>query len=216
MKETGNFNPSDYHSKKGHAHRRTVECPILFFDVVGFSKDIDNDKAKKMVTGMQEVMWDLLDSDALEEDFFWAEKGKDGRINNLVLIPTGDGYGIATDTTISDRKILRIARELHVALTDRKITIRMGIAKGKNIATIDLNENVNIFGYGIVLATRVCDAAAPGQILVHGKFAQSLLEEKPLPELQQIKKPFRTKHGSKIVCYNYHGSVGNGVFGKKL
>jgi|ERR1041385_4286077 class 3 adenylate cyclase len=215
MKETGNFNPSEY-PKKGHSHRRTIECPILFFDVVGFSKDIDNDKAKKTVTGMQDVMWELLESDALEEDFFWAEKGKKGRNNNLVLIPTGDGYGIAIDSTISDKKILRIARELHAALTDRKISTRMGIAKGKNIITLDLNENVNIFGYGIVLATRVCDAAAAGQILVHSKFAQSLLEEKPIPELRPIKKSFRAKHGSELFCHNYHGSTRNGVFGKKI
>ena len=213
----GNFNPNDYHSKKGHAHRQSVECPILFFDVVGFSKDINNDKAKKMVTGLQEDMWDLLDGDRLDHDFFWAERGKTkGRLNNLVLSPTGDGYGIALDTTVGDNKILTIARELYRALTDRGINIRMGIAKGKSIVTIDLNENVNLFGYGIVLATRVCDAAGPGQILVHDKFALSLLEEKVIPELREIKKPFRTKHGSRIHCYNYSRRPGKGAFGKKL
>jgi class 3 adenylate cyclase len=209
---SGNFNPNDYHSKKGHAHRKSVECPILFFDFVGFSKEMDNERAKKMITGMQGVMWDLLDG----ADYYWAEKGKNASKNNLVLIPTGDGYGIATDTTVEDKKILWIARELYKALTDQKINIRMGIAKGKNVVTIDLNENLNIFGYGIVLATRVCDVAKAGQILVHNKFAESLQEEKTMPDLQKIRSALKTKHGQKIPCYNYFRKGRKGGFGKKI
>lgn len=172
---------------------------------------MNNERAKKMITGMQGVMWDLLDG----EDYYWAEKGKHAHKNNIVLIPTGDGYGIATDTTVEDKEILSIARDLHRALTDQKISIRMGIAKGKNVVTIDLNENLNIFGYGIVLATRVCDVAAAGQILVHSKFAESLLEEKAIPELRKITRPFRTKHGMKIPCHNYFRKAAKGAFGKK-
>src|SRR4051812_32396148 len=96
-----NFNPKAYRSDKGHAHIRKVECPILFFDVVGFSKDINNERAKKAVAGMQHAMWDLL-----EEDYYWAEKKKYATRNSLVLIPTGDGYGIASDPAIGDDRIL--------------------------------------------------------------------------------------------------------------
>jgi class 3 adenylate cyclase len=212
MLMAGNFNPNDYHSKKGHAHRKSVECPILFFDVVGFSKDMNNERAKKMITGMQLVMWDLLDT----ADYYWAEKGKNAAKNNLVLIPTGDGYGIAIDTTVSEKKILWVARELYRALTDQKISIRMGIAKGKNVVTIDLNENLNIFGHGIVLATRVCEAAAAGQILVHATFAESLQEERSMPELQKVKTPLRSKHGAKMSCYNYFHKGRKGGYGKKI
>jgi hypothetical protein len=198
MKESGSFNPNDYHSKKGHAHRKNLEFPILFFDVVGFSKDMDNERSKKIVTDMQRVMWDLLDS-----DFYWAEKTKHSSKNNLLLIPTGDGYGIAINETLKDDHILWIARKLYRALAEEKIDIRMGIAKGRNVVTIDLNENLNIFGYGIVLATRVCSAASDGQILVHSDFAESLLQDKPIPELTKIKTVFTAKHGLKIHCHNY-------------
>jgi class 3 adenylate cyclase len=203
-----NFNPNDYHSKKGHAHRKSLECPILFFDVVGFSKDMDNEHAKKLVTDMQNAMWDLLD-----EEFYWAERRKDAARNNLLLIPTGDGYGLALDTTENDEQILRIGRKLYKALVGEQITIRMGVAKGRNIVTIDLNENLNIFGYGIVLATRVCDAAGDGQILVHSEFADSLCQDKRIPELQRIRTPFKAKHGRQLFCHNYFRK---GEFGKKI
>jgi class 3 adenylate cyclase len=198
MKESDSFNPKEYHSKKGHAHTKNLELPILFFDVVGFSKEMDNEGSKQIVTDMQRVMWDLL-----ENNFYWAEKSKHASKNNLLLIPTGDGYGIAINETKNDDDILWIARKLYRALAEKKINIRMGIAKGRNVVTIDLNENLNIFGYGIVLATRVCNAASDGQILVHSEFAQSLQQDKAMPELTKIKIPFTAKHGLKIHCHNY-------------
>jgi hypothetical protein len=198
MKESESFNPNEYHSKKGHAHRRNLEFPILFFDVVGFSKDMNNDGSKKIVTDMQRVMWDLLDN-----DYYWAEKTKHSSKNNLLLIPTGDGYGIAINETLKDDVILWIARKLYRKLAEEEIKIRMGIAKGRNVVTIDLNENLNIFGYGIVLATRVCNAASDGQILVHSEFAQSLLQDKAIAELTEVKDPFIGKHNLKIPCHNY-------------
>ena len=80
----------------------------------------------------------------------------------------------------------------------------MGIAKGRNVLKVDLNDNLNVFGYGIVLATRVCGVAKEGQILVDSRLAESLLQQRVITELQKIEEEFEVKHNFKLNCYNYY------------
>jgi hypothetical protein len=80
----------------------------------------------------------------------------------------------------------------------------MGVAKANNIVTLDLNGNVNVFGVGIVLATRVCTAAQTGQILIHEDLAKSLLQSNEVTQLKRIPS-LQAKHGLEINCYNYAG-----------
>jgi len=50
-----------------------------------------------------------------------------------------------------------------------------GIAKGNNIGHLDKNNNMNLFGYGINLASRVMSKALDNQILVHERLAEDIL-----------------------------------------
>jgi class 3 adenylate cyclase len=88
----------------------------------------------------------------------------------------------------------------------------MGLAEGPNVRYIDKNEVVNLFGYGINLAKRVCDAAEEGQILVAEDFAKDLLNKKHISGLVSLSEPREIKHGQKVVVYNYHEK---GKFGRK-
>ena len=115
-------------------------------------------------------------------------------------------------STIKGSDVLKVCVNLYKSLIDAGIKIRVGIADGSNVVTIDLNEQVNIFGYGIVLAARVCSVAKKKQILIHRSFAESLAQDKPIEGLTEIKKPFKVKHGLNLLCYNYYRK---GKFGIK-
>jgi hypothetical protein len=48
-------------------------------------------------------------------------------------------------------------------------------------------------------------------ILVHSDFALSLLQDKAIPELTEIKTPFTAKHGLELCCHNYFQKDGFGI-----
>jgi len=172
---------------------------MLIFDVVGFSSEMVNTKMSKIVGEIQKAIWDIL-----EPKYYWAEKEEDSDKNDFILIPTGDGYGLVLNNLHEDEDIFDIAVNLYKALVAENLKIRMGIAKGWNVLTIDSNDNLNVFGYGIVLTTRVCNAASDGQILVHANFAETLLQKKSIKEFQKIAEPIEVKHGLILHCYNYY------------
>lgn len=150
----------------------------------------------------------------LDPIYTWNEDGEGGEDNQLVLIPTGDGYGVAFSTSIPDQEILEIARNIYLSLVkDKSLKFRMGLAKANSIVTLDLNGNVNIFGVGIVLATRVCNAAQTGQILVHEDFAKLLLQASEVKELRKV-PTLVAKHGLPLACYNYAGVYDGRRFGR--
>ncbi|HEV7601963.1 MAG TPA: hypothetical protein VGO49_17120 [Bradyrhizobium sp.] len=193
------FDYKTYKNDRGRTPINDVECATLFFDVVEFSKNNVNEEMIDIVDTMQDRMFKLLDP-----KYYWAER-EDYSVNNgLVLLPTGDGYGISLNNREKDEVILDLAADLHMTFSRiGRFQFRMGIAKGRNLVTLDLNGNVNVFGYGVVRATRVCNAARPKQILVDSVFANSLLQKSRSFPLTPIETEFETKHGEKFKCHNY-------------
>src|ERR1041384_848444 len=167
---------------------------VLFIDVVGFSKRTTNDDMKDMIRRILAAIEDILDG-----EYYWGEsKGR----NHLILIPTGDGLGIGFHPDFDQEKVLQIAIGFFKLLTGRtSIRIRVGIAKGPNVRFLDKNDLPNLFGYGINLARRVVDSARPNEILVHEDFAKDLLRVKRLPNLVEVKKAKRAKHGFRVRVY---------------
>jgi hypothetical protein len=175
-----------------------------------FSKEMTNSSMMEFVEIMDTAIYNLL-----APDYYWNEDGKWAKKNAFVLIPTGDGYGIAFNTSIPEREILKITRNIYLALAKNKsFKFRMGLAKASSIVTLDLNRNVNVFGVGIVLATRVCNAAQTGQILVHEGFAKLLLYSSEVKEFRKL-PTLLAKHGLPLECYNYAGVHGRQRFGRK-
>lgn len=200
MKDISNlYDYKHYHEKKGQVPKRPIEQTLVVVDVVGFSEKMFNNKMLKIVDTINNSIFEILDP-----EHFWNEKEADSILNNLIMIPTGDGYAIAFSNTIPESKILKLAIELYKRFKEEKTPIRMGITRGRNIIAKDLNETLNVFGYGIVLATRVCAVAEKWQILIHSGLADSLEQDKSIEGLQRINKKFKVKHGLKFNCYNYY------------
>ena len=191
------FDPKLYVRAQGQIPKKNIESAMLVFDVVGFSSDMVNSSMISIVNEIHKSLWETL-----EPDYYWAETKKHSSSNDFILIPTGDGYCLVLNNIHDDEEILKIAVSLHRSLTSEKIKIRMGISKGWNVITIDSNDHLNVFGYGIVLATRVCNAAKEGQILIHATLAEAFLQKRPNATLELIEKPFVAKHGLEIKCYN--------------
>lgn len=195
------FDPNRYIAKKARVPSYNIDHSILVFDCVNFSSIMNNNNMLRIIADIQQAVADVLDN---ELGYYWGDKNEDAPKTDLLLIPTGDGYIIALNNLRKDKEILEIAQSLYNRFRSDKLNIRMGIAKGKNVVTLDLNDDPNIFGYGVVLATRVCSVAEPGQILIHDNLAKSFLQEKDFEDLQLISKPFKVKHNLKLTCYNYY------------
>src|SRR6266446_297958 len=154
-----NVDPFDYPKGRVPDYLPVLNT-VLFVDIVGFSKDTTTTDMRKVIRKFGDVI-----NEVLEPHYFWAERRKK---NDLILIPTGDGFAIGFHPKFDNQTVLQITAQLFKHLVqDNEFKIRMGIAKGPNMRFRDWNEITNIFGYGINLAKRVLDCAADNQILVH-------------------------------------------------
>lgn len=201
------LDPFDYPKGKKQPRYYDIDNVVCFFDVVGFTKSTTNQEMKRIISKIEDDLEELL-----WEDYNWHELRKR---NDLILIPTGDGYGIGFHPTLHNDKILIIITELYKRLVKGNVfKIRMGIAKGANIRHLDWNEHVNLFGYGINLASRVMSVAEPNQILVHADYAEELKQIKDHPELTKVERPKEINHGEHIMVYNMHRGNEFGIAAK--
>lgn len=198
MRVKNQFNPKRYTRYYGYSPKVYMESAMLIFDIVGFSKVMKNKVMMEKIEKMHKCIYEEL-----APIYYWNEKKKHSKKNDFILIPTGDGYGIVLNNIRPDEEIFKIASSLYKRFAEEKIKIRVGIAKGWNVIAQDANEDLNVFGYGIVLATRICNAAKEEQILVDSDFVNALFQNKEMEELQEIKEPFYAKHDLPLQCYNY-------------
>lgn len=142
---------------------------ILFFDVVKFSGDMSFDRMENIIIKIEQSI------DKLKRDWSWNIQ-KELYQNDLILLPTGDGYGIAFNPNIfTDTIVMKIALDLLLRLIKGTgFKIRMGISSGSVVRYLDANDMVNLFGPGVILAYRVMDKAGENQIFVHETVATGL------------------------------------------
>lgn len=165
----------------------------MFFDLVAFSKGATT---KQMVEKADEIS-NTLDR-RLRPDYYWDERDKE---NDLILTPTGDGYAITLCSDFEHGEILKIVSGIYYDLVRRKkLKARFGINVGPNVAYVDLNESMNIAGWGITKARRVMDEAGPNQILCDSSFAEPVKQD--IRELKDIGIK-KTKWGLRMRLYNY-------------
>lgn len=181
-----------------------VTVPVLFFDLVGFTKSTTNDSMRKCIRNIEDSIRDIL-----YEDYNWNERNKS---NQLILVPTGDGYAIAFESRMSLDKVFELSITLYrrIISNSDKFKVRFGMAKGPCMVHLDLNEKNNIFGYGINMANRVMSLAMENQFLVHSELAQELLRIRDYPRLHKIDKEYSVKHSEGITVYNLYEDGPNG------
>lgn len=189
---------------------KSVTLVVLFFDVVGFTKNTTNDQMKDCIRDIEATIFDEW-----YETYNWNEKEKNEK-NDLILIPTGDGYSIAFHPNFSNRDILDISKKFYCRLRSKlQFDVRMGIAKGPCQVYQDQNEKNNVFGYGINLANRVMGLARDNQILIHEDYAKEILRQAANKEIHEIRKKFEVKHHELVGVYNYYGQYEGVFFGNE-
>src|SRR5258708_7367446 len=165
---------------------------VIFIDIVKFTAFGDNPALRKVVRALRDCIVDIF------EKLHWDEPGVD---NDAVMLPTGDGYGIAFEAWVSDVEILRYAVELSTRLKQEGYPIRLGINKGPCFVYKDLNDHLNLVGWGIIDAERAMSGGGKNHILCTSEFAKQCLDMKADPDLHDIGE-FVVKD-RRLHLYNY-------------
>lgn len=192
---------------------RSTTLAVMFFDIIGFTKDTTNEAMKDCIRSIEAAI-----ADELWDNYNWNEENEK---NDLILIPTGDGYSFAFHPQFSNDEVLEIVKKFYCRLIKKlrninDFKIRMGVAKGPCQVYRDQNEKNNVFGYGINLANRVMGLARENQILVHEDFAKDILRQREHTELHDLSgKQFVIKHGESLRVYNFYGLHEGMSFGNK-
>jgi class 3 adenylate cyclase len=142
---------------------------VIFSDIVGFTTYGDNVALRRGVRALQNAIVDIFDTD----DFHWDDDGFD---NELLMLPTGDGYGIAFDGKVKDKDVLNFATQLSSVLSAEGYPVRIGVAKGPCFVYKDLNYHMNLVGWGIIDAERAMSCGGPNHILCTDMFAKPCLD----------------------------------------
>lgn len=173
---------------------------VAIYDLVGFTSLKSN---KELLGAVREIEHELQVD--LWNDYEWDEKmkGVETYDNTILLRSTGDGYIIAFSELEDDMRALRHLTNIHNAIR-RKHGVRLGVNKGENYVVRDINERVNIIGWGINLAARALRFAEKNQIICTAFFAEPFIntfgEEY---QATMIKIGRRRIKNSRIVLYNY-------------
>ena len=133
------------------------------------------------------------------------------------VFPTGDGMWISFLSGIE--KPVQLSFEIHKKLqiynkektANENFHVRIGCHSGDVFFVNDLNDNLNLWGSGIIMARRVMDAGDANHILMTSAMAESLFELSD--EYKKIIHPihdFKIKHGEIMLVYSvYDDQIGN-------
>lgn len=152
---------------------REKDQVVAIFDLVEYT-GLGSNKDLVQAVRMLETELNL----SISGRYFWDDRSTGQRekdTNNVLLRSTGDGYVVAFSEGLNDREILDDLTSIH-SRVHKQHHVRLGINKGRNYIVEDVNERVNILGWGINLAARALGFAEPGQIVCTEYFAKPILK----------------------------------------
>ena len=177
----------------------------VFLDVVQFSHNRSAEAQSHIISELNRIVRETL-----------SEFG----VDNLTLLPTGDGMCIALHDLQFDLhirvalKILERLEEYNQSTADvmRKFDVRIGINQNTDIVFDDINNRPNLAGAGINFASRIMDFAQGNQIFVSDVVFNEL---QPSEEYMNKFQRFTTttKHSLPITAYQF---IGEGYRGLSL
>jgi len=172
---------------------------VMFLDIVRFTKFGDNQALKHAVRDLQNAIQDIF------ETVDW-DRTSELEPNGAIMMPTGDGYGIGFEPSIvKDKDILGYALELSKRMKAESCPVRIGVSKGSCYIHQDLNDSMNLCGWGVIDAERTMSFGDKNHILCNGSFAKDLKDHDDDLDLHLIGK-YSAKHGRKIDLYNYYSN----------
>jgi class 3 adenylate cyclase len=155
-----------------------IKATVMFIDVVGFTTKGDNKALRHAIRRLQETITDVFD------ELHWDEEK---RQNDVIMLPTGDGYGIAFEPNrVSDIAVLGYAAKLSKGLAAADVPIRMGINNGPCWVHTNLNDQLDVAGWGIIDAQRAMTVGEKNHILCTDQFAQQYVQAESEPHLHAI------------------------------
>src|SRR5438105_3545766 len=176
--------------------RRLEIAHVLFMDIVGYSKLLNDEQSE----ALQELNQIVRKTEAARE----ADAARE-----LTILPTGDGMALVFTGSVEEP--VECALEIsHALRAQPSLPVRMGIHSGPVHHVKDANERENIAGIGINLAQRVMDCGDAGHILVSKRVADDLAQKRRwqpyLLELGDVE----VKHGVVVSLVNlYAETIGN-------
>jgi len=185
---------------------------VAVYDLVGFTQLLSNVDLVTAIS-LMETQIKLT----LSPLYYWDERTRGGvekSINNILIRSTGDGFFIAFSHNIDDHEALNALTSLYTGIR-RHHPVKLGINKGENYVIQDINERVNIIGWGINLAARALHFASENQIICTSYFAKPLLDQ----DGDQINEDIMKDMGvyavkdTELHLYNYYNK---GKFGAPI
>ena len=177
---------------------------VLFIDVVGYSKLLNNEQTR-IVRGLNEIVQNT-------EQFRVSEKK-----HRLIRVATGDGMALVFRD--SPESPVRCALEITRALKNQSepILVRMGVHSGPVSEVSDVNHRINVAGAGINIAQRVMDCGDAGHILLSKHTAEDLEHHARWQPLLHELGECEVKHGIRLGLVNLHeAEAGNPRLPQKI
>jgi class 3 adenylate cyclase/Flp pilus assembly protein TadD len=192
-----------------HAPEVTVDAPpleiahVLFLDIVAYSR--------QRMDQQQRIIHDLQEAVRATPEF-----GRAQRLDQLILLPTGDGMALVFFR--DPEAPVRCALELTKILRDTpEIQLRMGLHTGPVYRIADINANRNVAGGGINIAQRVMDCGDAKHILASKAMADVLRELSSWNEHLRDLGEAEVKHGVRVHLFSLcTAEAGNPEIPQKL
>lgn len=175
----------------------TVNAKYVFLDVVAYSKGRTIEAQSHIIETLNAAIREAITASGI---------GKD----QVLLLPTGDGVGIALIDVMRPYDVdVRIALDLLARLDkanatqsdpQRRFLIRVAVNENIDNLIVDVNGNRNVTGLGINQAQRIMSTADGGNVLVGPVVAERLSQRDTYQgKLRSMK--LQVKHGVEIrVC----------------
>jgi ATP-dependent Clp protease ATP-binding subunit ClpC len=194
---------SSKHAERSHETPSEV-AHILFMDIVGFSKQLDDDQVQ-MALQLHRLVCRT------------AEFRRLSKTSELISLDTGDGMALAFFR--EHEAPVRCAVEVALALRSHpEIKLRMGVNSGPVMRRrSELTGLINLSGTGINMAQRVMDSGDAGHILVSQTVAGFLSQSRQWVESLHDLGPVKVKNDEIVYLFNlYADEYGNPELPKKL
>jgi len=184
-----------------------IDAHFFFVDIVGLSNH-------KLNSAEEQIKKINIMTKSIKSSMVFKTTNDEERL----ILPTGDGMIIGFKRDME--KPLKLAIELHEKLNSynknkentSKIKIRIGIHSAPVLKFIDIKDQENFWGEGVITSKRIMDLGESDHILLSDKIARDL---KQLSKYRKILHPIgetEIKHGFKI---GMHSAYGNGFGNKK-
>jgi len=175
----------------------TVNAKYVFLDVVAYSKGRTIEAQSHIIETLNAAIRDAVGASGVAKE-------------QVLLLPTGDGVGIALIDVMRPYDVdVRLALELlsrldasNAAQSDpqRRFLVRIGVNENSDNLVVDVNGNRNVTGLGINQAQRIMSMGDGGNVLVGPVVAERLSQRDTYQGKLRAMK-LQVKHGVEIrVC----------------